>query len=154
MVLQRCLNFSVAIKEASTFLGARMVWMILKASFRCADVCTFVTGATWLCLVTCRNVEAEANALPIWCGTRATLQCKWKLAGVPLLAFVALPLLLLPALPRLVGIPLLLFKVTFIYRKFINSYTDKFIILERDISIYIYIMYIYIHIFNSYLNSY
>ena len=42
------------------------------------------------------------------------------------------------------------FKVTFIYRKFINSYTDKFIILERDTSIYIYIylnIYIYqIHI--------
>ena len=30
-----------------------------------------------------------------------------------------------------------LFKVTFIYRKFINSYTDKFIILERDIYIYV-----------------
>ena len=29
------------------------------------------------------------------------------------------------------------FKVTFIYRKFINSYTDKFIILERDIYIYV-----------------
>ena len=39
--------------------------------------------------------------------------------------------------------------MTFIYRKFINSYTDKFIILERDISIYMYYMYtyIYIHIF-------
>ena len=35
--------------------------------------------------------------------------------------------------------------MTFIYRKFINSYTDKFIILERDISIYIYLnIYIYI----------
>ena len=38
-----------------------------------------------------------------------------------------------------------MFKVTFIYRKFINSYTDKFIILERDISIYIYILNIYIY---------
>ena len=114
MVLQRCLNFSVAIKGASTFLGARMVWMIFKASLCSADVCTFVTGATWLCLVTCRNVEAEANALPIWCGTCVPLQCKWNLAGVPLLAFVALPLLLLPALPRLVGIPLLLFHDPFL----------------------------------------
>ena len=49
-------------------------------------------------------------------------------------------------------IPQGLFKVTFIYRKFINSYTDKFIILERDISIYIYLN-IYIYISNSYLNS-
>ena len=40
----------------------------------------------------------------------------------------------------------MLFKVTFIYRKFINSYTDKFIILERDIymSKYIYISQIHI----------
>ena len=42
------------------------------------------------------------------------------------------------------------FKVTFIYRKFINSYTDKFIILERDIYI---CLNIYIYISNSYLNS-
>ena len=46
------------------------------------------------------------------------------------------------------------FKVTFIYRKFINSYTDKFIILERDIYICLNIyIYIYIYISNSYLNS-
>ena len=38
-----------------------------------------------------------------------------------------------------------MFKVTFIYRKFINSYTDKFIIIERDISIY------YIYIYQSHI---
>ena len=40
--------------------------------------------------------------------------------------------------------------MTFIYRKFINSYTDKFIILERDIyiclNIYISQIHILIHV--------
>ena len=105
MVLQRCFNFRIAILGASTFLRARLMRMILMAILCGADVCTFVTRATRLCLVTCRNAVTEANTLPIWCCTCTTFQCKWKLARVPLRSLVSFSLFLLPTLPSLVCIP-------------------------------------------------
>ena len=117
--MQRRLDFS-GLRLRSALLGARVVRMVAETTFGGANMSPFVARSSWLCLVTCGDVEAETDPLAVWRGTCAALEGHGQLARVPLLALVlsllwifllGIPALLLPFFVALVILPLLLLAI-------------------------------------------